>query len=182
MDEQTGVAGSKVVPFPARPRASTDMEMVHGAAPSRSLVATLLAEAGLPARDVAGSVAHDLAYQAWTFERGYGREAAIRRFRAAVDVITAHAAELCRDFEAVADRLVAVERHAAASDGDSPSERLALGPVREEFRGRAIAARAAADAAIGAAAALATYIREGSGVTPASLDEPRQLALFTAGT
>jgi len=49
------------------------------------------------------------------------------------------------------------------------------------LRGRAISARAAADAAIGAAAALATYAREGSGVLPADLAEARQLVLFAPG-
>ncbi len=181
MGEVTGVPGSNVVPFPARPRGPSDMEMVHGAAPSRSLVDTLLAEAGLPARDVASAVASDLAYQAWTFERGYGREAAILRFRAAVNMMTAHAAGVCRDFHVSADRMVEIERRAAVNGGYSVPERVALSRIQEEFRGRAIAARAAADAAIGGAAALATYIREGSGAPPASLGEPRQLTLFAMG-
>jgi hypothetical protein len=46
------------------------------------------------------------------------------------------------------------------------------------MRDHAIAARAAADGAFGAAAALAAYIREGLGALPVSDAEPRQLLLF----
>jgi hypothetical protein len=48
------------------------------------------------------------------------------------------------------------------------------------LRGRAIAARVAADGALGAAAALAVYVREGLGGLPMSEAEPRQLLLFNA--
>ena len=62
----------------------------------------------------------------------------------------------------------------------SPQARTALEAARAELRGRAIAARVAADGALGAAAALAVYVREGLGGLPMSEGEPRQLLLFTA--
>jgi hypothetical protein len=46
------------------------------------------------------------------------------------------------------------------------------------LRGRAIAARVAADGALGAAAALAVYVREGLDGLPMSEAEPRQLLLL----
>jgi hypothetical protein len=58
----------------------------------------------------------------------------------------------------------------------------ALQAARADMRGHAIAARAAADGALGAAAALATYIREGLGALPVSDAESRQLLLFATAT
>jgi len=49
-----------------------------------------------------------------------------------------------------------------------------------ELRGRAIAARVAADGALGAATALASYVRDGLGDLPTYDEEPRQMVLFTA--
>lgn len=100
------------------------------------------------------------------------------RLRVLVDAHVAHAIEVCRAFQDTADRLIRLEVRVAKAEPVPVPLRLALGALRTELRGRAVAARAAADAARGAASALATYIREGSGALPMSVVEPRQLVLF----
>ena len=169
-----------MVPFPARERQVADIELVHGHAPSRSLVDSLLAEAGIPAHDAAHGVARELAYQAVTFERGYGRDAAVARFRQAVDGLTTHAAALCRDHRKAMERLVSLEMGLANKEPPAPGAWLRLQNARAALQGQAIAARVASDAAIGAASALTAYILQDGAVGEAA--EPRQLALFATGT
>ena len=48
------------------------------------------------------------------------------------------------------------------------------------LRGRAIAARAAADAAFGAVTAFSTYVLDGLAGLPVTKADPRQLSLFAA--
>jgi hypothetical protein len=102
------------------------------------------------------------------------------RLRGLVDAHVAHAAELCRDYQAAAERLVRQEVDAARAPGLSPEARRGLEAARAELRGHAIAARVAADGALGAATALATYVREEPGDLPMSAAQPRQMVLFTA--
>jgi hypothetical protein len=147
-------------------------------APSRSLVATLTAERGEPPHDAWAGFAREFAFQARTLEMGHGQDVAIMRLRALVDAHIAHAVELCRVYHETADRMVSLEVRAARAERVTSSTMVALRAARAETRDHAIAARAAADAALGAAAALATYIREGLGALPVSDDEPRQLLLF----
>jgi len=142
------------------------------------LVDTLAAEAGLPAHDAVAGMAEEFAHQAESLETGYGRDGAILRLRSLVDALVTHAAEVCRGFQTSADRLIGIEVRTAQADRLSATDRQGLHLARSELRGRAIAARAAADAAIGAASALAIYIRAGLGALPASAVEPRQLLLF----
>ena len=59
--------------------------------------------------------------------------------------------------------------------------KLALQRARADWRGRAIAARAAADATQGAVRALVAYIRDGlAAPQAAAAAEPEQLPLFAA--
>jgi len=171
---------SNVVRFPVERRESAGIELVSRLAPPRSLVDTLTAEAGLPAHDAVAGMAEEFAHQARSLEAGYGRDDAILRLRSFVDALVTHAAEVCRGYQTSADRLIGIEVRAAQAERLSATDRQGLHLARAELRGRAIAARAAADAAIGAASALAIYIRAGLGALPASAVEPRQLLLFGA--
>src|SRR5208337_3337612 len=145
---------SNVVRFPVERRESASIELVSRLAPPRSLVDTLAAEAGLPVHDAVAGMA-EFAHQARSLETGYGRDGAILRLRSLVDALVTHAAEVCRGYQTSADRLIGIEVRAAQGDRLSATDRQGLHLARAELRGRAIAARAAADAAIGAASALA---------------------------
>jgi len=59
--------------------------------------------------------------------------------------------------------MVSLEVRTAQMERVTSPALITLWGVRAEMRGHAIAARAAADGALGAAAALATYVREGLG-------------------
>ena len=74
--------------------------------------------------------------------------------------------------------MVSLEVLAARMERIPSPMAVARRAARADVRDHAIAARAAADGALGAAAALATYIREGLGALPVSDEEPRQLLLF----
>ena len=114
------------------------------------------------------------------FERGYGNETTVLRNREYLDTETSRAAGLIRNFQATADALVALERVTAARDRLSMTDRSRLAIMRERFRGQAIAAQAAADAAIAASAAMTAFVWEGS-IASHSASEPRQMMLFAAG-
>ncbi len=155
--------GSNVIRFPgAGRREQSDVELVHAGAPSRSMVDGFLDEAGFPSRDVVRGLAAEIGYVMGCFERGYGNEATVLRYRELLDAETTRAAGLIRTFQATADALVLLERVAAGRDRVSMGERARLGIMRERFRGQALAARAAADAAIAASAAMTAFVREGS--------------------
>ena len=135
----------------------------------------------MPGRDIAGGLASEVSYQMWCFDLGYGSDATVRQFRDRADEETARAAGLVHAFQATADKLMLLERALAVRERVTAPDRQRLRLLREQFRGQAIAARAAADAAIGAAAALATFIRKGTLAQPGSVSEPRQMLLFAAG-
>ena len=169
---------SNVLAFPGETRARPSVELIIELAPSRSLVDTLTAERGDPPHDAWTGFAREFAFQARTLEIGHGRDVAIIRLRGLADAHIAHAVELCRAYRDVADRMVSLEVRAAQAERVAPLTLIALWAARAEMRGQAIAARAAADGALGAATALATYIREGLGALPVCDAEPRQLLLF----
>jgi hypothetical protein len=173
---------SNVLAFPGETRTRPSVELILELAPSRSLVDTLTAERGDPPHDAWAGFAREFAFQARTLEIGHGRDAAIIRLRRLVDAHIAHAVDLCRAYREVADRMVSLEVRAAQAERLASPVLTALWAARPELRGHTIAARAAADAALGAAAALATYIREGLGALPVSDAEPRQLLLFATAT
>jgi hypothetical protein len=173
---------SNVLAFPAETRARPSVELILELAPSRSLADTLTAERGDPPHDAWAGFAREFAFQARTLETGHGRDAAIMRLRGLVDAHIAHAVDVCRAWRVVADRMVSLEVRAAQAERVASPALVALWAARAEMRGHAIAARAAADGALGAAAALATYIREGLGALPVSDAEPRQLLLFATAT
>jgi hypothetical protein len=173
---------SNVLVFPGETRVRPSVELIMELAPSRSLVDTLLAEHDDPPHDAWAGFAREFAFQARTLEIGHGRDVAIMRLRGLVDAHIVHAVELCRAYRDVADRMVSLEVRTVQMERATSSMLVALRAVRAEMRGHAIAARAAADGAMGAAAALVTYIREGLGALPVSNAEPRQLLLFTTAT
>jgi hypothetical protein len=170
--------GSNVLEFPRETRARPSVELLMELAPSRSLVDTLIAERGDPAHDAWAGFAREFAFQARTLETGHGRDVAIMRLRGLVDAHIAHAVDLCRAYQDAADRMISLEVRAAQAERLASPTLIALRAARAEMRGHAIAARAAADGAFGAAAALAAYVREGLGALPVSDAEPRQLLLF----
>jgi hypothetical protein len=173
---------SNLMPFPGGQPERPSIELVARLAPSRSLVDTLIAERGLVSHDARAGSAYEMAYQARALEQGHGRDETIMRLRALVDMQISHAAEICRAYQDAADRLVCREVEVAQAVRVEAHVRIRLAAARDEVRGRAIAARIAADAALGAAAALAAYIREGLGGLAVSDAEPRQLLLFAAAS
>jgi hypothetical protein len=173
------VAGSSnVLEFPGETRIRPSVELLMELAPPRSLVDTLSAERGDPGHDSWAGFAREFAHQARTLEIGHGREVAVIDLRSLVDAHVAHAVRLCRLYQAAADRMISLEVRAVQAERLSTPIRIALMAARTEMRGHALAARTAADGALGAATALAAYIREGSGVRPVSDAEPRQMLLF----
>ena len=179
---RNGVDGEpKVINFPGwdRPRKS-DVELVHSGAPPRALVEALLLGEGLESRNVTGGLAAEIDYVLRCFEQGYGNDATVARYRELVDAETARAAELIRNFDATADALMVLEGVVARSERVSGSDMARLRQLRERFRGQAIAARAAADAAIAATTAMVGFVRGGSSTTTIAA-EPRQMQLFATG-
>ena len=173
--------GSNVILFPgAACREQGDVELVHGGAPSRSMVEAFLEETGLAPRDVIAGMSAEIGYVMGCFERGYGHEAAVMRYREALDAETSRAAALIRTFQATADTLMLLERSIAARDRVSAADRSRLVTLRRQFRDEVIAARAAADVAIATSVAMTAFVREGS-FSPRPTAEPRQMLLFAAG-
>ena len=173
--------GSNVIRFPGVDRRDqTDIELVHAGAPSRSMVEGFLDEAGMSSRDVVSGLAAEIAFIMGCFEQGYGNEATVLRYREMSECETSRAAGLIRQLQATADALVLLERSSSQRDRLGMHDRARLGIMRERFRGQAVAARAAANAAIAASVAMTAFVREGS-TTPCVANEPRQLMLFAAG-
>jgi hypothetical protein len=129
-------------------------------APSRSLVDTLTSERGDPPHDARAGFARGFAFLARTLGTGLGHDDAIVRLRGLVDAHIVHAVDLRRARRAVADHMVSLEIQAARAERVTASMLSALSAARAEMRDHAIAARAAADAALGAAVALAARVRE----------------------
>lgn len=170
-----------LVRFPVERRERASIELVSRLAPSRSLVDTLIAEARMRMPDAAAEIAAAFGRQVVALEAAYGRDEVITKLRALVDAHVTYAADICRDYQAVADRLMGLEVGAARAERLDGRRHMALHHVRAEFRGHAIAARVAADAALGAVNVLASYVREGTVVPQRSGHaEPEQLVLFGA--
>jgi hypothetical protein len=181
MARETGTDQPTIVRFPLERRERPSVELLIRIAPSRSLVDTLIAERGEEPHDVQAEFARAFGSLSRMLGSGCGRDEVVVRLRLLVDAHLAHAIDLCRAHQSTADRMVALEVQAAKADRVPLALRLALDAAQVEFRDRAIVARAAADAAMGAASALATYIREELGALPVSAAEPRQLVLFGRG-
>jgi hypothetical protein len=173
---------SNIVPFPQSRPPRAAVEAVAALAPSRSLVDTLRAERGLDAHDVQAGFAREFAQQVRALEAAHGRDGAIARLRSLIDALLEHAHDVCLAFRNAAGRLIALEVQAAQHERMSPADRAKLETARTQLRGHVIAAGAVADAAMGATAALAIYIREGLGAPPVCAAEPRQLLLFEAAS
>jgi hypothetical protein len=168
-----------LVLFPVERRERASIELVSRLAPSRSLVDTLIFEAGMPMRDTEAEIAAAFGRQVVALEAAYGRDEVIIKLRALVDAHVTYAAGICLDYRAVADRLMGLEVGAARAERLDGRRHVELHRVRAEFRGHAIAARVAADSALGAANVLASYVRDGTVVAQRSGHaEPEQLALF----
>jgi len=181
MARETDADQTKVVRFPLVRRERPSVELLIRIAPSRSLVDTFIAERGEEPHDVQAEFARAFGSLARTLGSGCGRDEAVVRLRQLVDAHLGHAIDVCRTYQGAADRMVGLEVQAAKADRIPLALRLAMDAAQVEFRDRAIVARAAADAAMGAASALATYIREELGALPVSAAEPRQLVLFGRG-
>lgn len=171
--------GGRVLPFSIQRPERAGIELVTRLAPSHSLVGSLIAEAGMAKWDAAAGIAAELTHQARAMEACFETETVIIKLRALVDAQVAHAAGICLHYQEIADQLVALEIKAAHAERVAGEMRLALRRARAEWRGCAIAARTAADAAQGAVLALTNYIRDGL-AAPQSLPimEPEPLPLF----
>ena len=171
---------ANVVPFPKDRAERATIGMVVTLAPPQSLVDSLMAERGLLPHDAQAGTAREIAFQARTLQAGHGRDEAVIRLRVLVDAHVTHAVEVCRDYRDAGDRLIGIEYDAAHSARLDPQMQLRLSQARDLLRGRAIAARAAADAALGAVTAFSTYVLDGLAGLPVSKTDPRQLSLFAA--
>jgi hypothetical protein len=172
--------GGTILRFPVLRRETPSIEAVTALAPPRSLVDSLLAEAGFEAHDVARGFAREFDYLVRAIRIGAGSDEAVIRLRHMLDTHLLHAMELCRAFQTAGDRLVKLEVRMAGADMLGGPAQTALRRARREFRDRAIAARVAADAAIGAAEALATYVRSVASLAASADAGPEQLQLFAA--
>ena len=180
MAESKDVDGATILRFPAERRECASIESVTKLAPPRSLADTLIAEAGMVARDAAAEMAAAFAYQVRALEAGFVRDEVITKLRRLVDAQVAYAADICRDYQIVADELMYQEVKAAQAERIDGRQQMAMHRARAIFRGRAIAARVAADAAQGAARALACYIQDEVVAARSAPIEPEQLALFAS--
>ena len=166
-----------VVRFPRARRGEPEAETLHDIAPPHALVASILEERGLSAADLHGAFREATARQAVLLETQLGRDATILQLRAALDGHMAQAVLACRQYQDAADAMIRLEVRVEAMRRTAPWR---LGPLKGEvararatFRDRALAARGAADAALGFADALALYIRSG----PAIVTDSEQLVL-----
>lgn len=176
-------AGATIIPFP-KPRAERrvpSIEAVLAMAPSRALVETLVDDAGLDRRDLARAFGREFTYLARAIELGGGSDDATFRLRHLVDAQVLHAMELCETFRETAGRLMELELSAARSERISAGTQRSLRQARVEFRNRAVAAGAAADAALGAVEALVGHVRQAAGLGAICEPEPEQLQLFATG-
>ena len=108
--------GAVILQFPSERREPSSIAAVARLAPSRSLVDSLLAEAGIAAHDAAAGMARELAHQLRALEAGEGSDGAIIRLRRLVDAHVLHAMDLCREYQAAGDRLISLEVQAARAD------------------------------------------------------------------
>jgi hypothetical protein len=152
-----------VVRFPLERRTGPGIETVRETAPPQRLTASILEERGLPLLDIQGEFREQTARQALLLEGWLGRDGTVLQLRAMLDVHVAHAAGACRQYLDAADAMVRLEVRAEALRRTSPwllgTLNREVARARAEFRDRVLAARGAADAALGFADALAGYIR-----------------------
>jgi len=174
--------GATIIPFPARAveRRVPSIEAVQAMTPSRSLMEAMVDEVGLDRRDVAGGLGREFTYLARAIAVGGGSNDATSRLRHLVDVQVLHAMELCEAFRQLASRVMEMEIAAARCDRISGQAQRSLRLARAEYRNRAVAAGAAAEAALGAVEALTDHVREAAGLAATSKPEPEQLQLFAA--
>ena len=118
----------------------------------------------MQARDVAGGFGREFDYLARAFSLDAGSD------------MRSSACVICW----TRIRLVKLELRMAGAEKLGGPARTALRWARCEFRDRAVAARVAADAALGAAQALAGHVGSVAGVTEAAGSLPEQLQLFAA--
>lgn len=173
-------SGARILRFPVVRRETPSIEAVTALAPPRSLVDSLLAEAGFEAHDVVRGFAREFDYLVRAIRIGAGSDDAVIRLRHLLDTHLIHAMDLCRACQAAGDRLVKLEVRTARADMLGGASQRGLRRARREFRDRAIAARVAADAAIGAAEALTACVRRSAGLAASTEDGPEQLQLFAA--
>ena len=157
MDESDS-RSAMILRFPAVRREPPSIEAVTALAPSHSLVDSLLAEVGFEARDTASGFGREFRYLLRAIEIGSGPDDAVIRLRQMLDNHLVHAMELCRAFQATGDRLVGLEVQMGRAAKLGGAGQSALRKARREFRDMAIAARVAADAALGASQALADHV------------------------
>jgi hypothetical protein len=182
MDGDEG--GAAIIPFPRVriERRAPSIEAVLAMAPSRSLMEALVDDVGLDRRDVAGGIGREFAYLARAIEVGGGSDDATFRLRHLADAQVLHAMELCEAFCESASLLMELEIAAARSERISGTAQRSLWLARVEFRNRAVAAGAAAEAAFGAVEALASHVRQAAGLASTCEPKSEQLQLFaTAG-
>lgn len=170
-----------VVRFPQERRIVPSIETVQDMAPPPALVASILEERALSLVDLRGSFRSQAAQQAKLLEGWLGREGTVLQLRAWLDAQLARAAEACRGYLEAADAMVRLEVRAEAVRSKSPwlagTLHHDLARARSAFRDQAIAARGAADAALGVAEALAAYVRS----EPGMLVDSAQLVLPLLG-
>lgn len=172
--------GAAILRFPVVRRKTPSIEAVTALAPPRSMVDSLLAEAGFEAHDVARGFAREFDYLVRAVQIGAGPDDATIRLRHLLDTHLLHAMDLCQAFQSACDRLVKLEVRIARADMLGGRAQAALRRARREFRDRAIAARVATDAATGAAEALAAHVRSVAGLAASADGGPEQLQLFAA--
>lgn len=172
--------GAAILRFPVVRREPPTIEAMTALAPPRSLIASLVADAGFEARDALRGFDREFDYLVRAIEMGSGPDDAIIRLRHLMDTHLVHAMELCQAFQVAANCLVEIEVQVARAEKLGGSGQMMLPRARREFRDRAIAARVAADAALGAAQALAGHVRRAAGLAVTAAEEPQQLQLFAA--
>jgi hypothetical protein len=174
--------GATIIQFPMlrTERRVPSIEAVQAMAPSRSLMEALVDDVGLDRRDVARGFGREFAYLARAIEVGGGSDDATFRLRHLVDAQVLHAMELCEVFCESASLLMELEIAAARSERISGTAQRSLRLARMEFRNRAVAAGAAAEAALGAVEALAGHVRQAAGLASTCEPKSEQLQLFAA--
>ena len=179
MDGSDG-SGATILQFPVMRREPPSIEAVTALAPPRSLAESLAVEAGFEAHNAMRGFDREFEYLVRAIEIGSGSDDAIMRMRHLVDTHVAHAMDLCLAFQTAADQLVRLEVQVAGAEKLGGPGAWALQQARLEFRDRAIAARVAADAALGASQALTGHVRRVAGLAELAVEEPQQLQLFAA--
>jgi hypothetical protein len=159
---------NNIVPFPQERRIAPTVEMVREMVPAPALVASILEERALSLPDMRSAFRSQSVQQASLLEGWLGREGTVLQLRALLEAQLAQAAEACRRYLEAADAMVRLEVRAEAMSRKTPwlagTLHSEIARARTAFRDQAIAARGAADAALGLAEALADYVRSEPGM------------------